>query len=298
MLRWRLISATCLIALLVTICWFDVNFPFSMRGIWLLPLCLFIGMAAVGEMLDLLRKQPSPPDTVSTYFGTMVIILSACVGCFRPDLVESSPEVLRILPLWAVAFGVLLAFAVQMQRYEKPGGVVAPVALGALIMVYVGVMMSFIILLRIEFGNVRGMAALLSLVVVVKLSDIGAYTFGRLLGRHKLVPKLSPGKTVEGAIGGLVAGCFGAWLMFNWLGPTMVDSTPGTPWWGWLLFGVVLTVAGVVGDLAESLLKRDADRKDSSTWLPGLGGILDFMDSLLSAAPFAYLFWSCDIVTL
>jgi phosphatidate cytidylyltransferase len=297
-LRWRLISATCLIVLLVTTCWLDVNFPFAMRGIWLLPLCLFIGLAAVGEMLDLLKKQPSPPDAVSTYAGALVILLASCVGCFRPDWIESHREALRVLPLWAVAFGVLLAFIAQMRRYEKPGASIAAVSLSTLIMVYVGVMMSFIILLRIEFGNARGMAALLSLVVVVKLSDTGAYACGRLFGRHKLAPKLSPGKTIEGAIGGLVAGCFGGWLMFNWLGPHMVDSTPSTPWWGWFLFGVVLTVAGVVGDLAESLLKRDADRKDSSTWLPGLGGVLDFMDSLLAAAPFAYLFWSCGIVAL
>jgi phosphatidate cytidylyltransferase len=120
------------------------------------------------------------------------------------------------------------------------------------------------------------------------MGDIGAYTVGRLIGRHKMSPAISPGKTIEGGLGALVFACAGAWASFRWLLP------PATPWvadWGWLVFGLLMGIGGMVGDLAESLLKRDAGVKDSSTWMPGFGGVLDLLDSLLLTAPLAWLCW-------
>ena len=137
-----------------------------------------------------------------------------------------------------------------------------------------------------------GIAALASLVIVVKLSDIGAYTVGRLIGRHKLAPHLSPGKTIEGAVGGLAFAGAGAWLALVELWPRLSStSVPALAPWQWLGFAFTVTVAGVVGDLAESLLKRDLGRKDSSDWMPGFGGVLDLVDSILVSAPVAYLWW-------
>ncbi len=147
-------------------------------------------------------------------------------------------------------------------------------------------------LLRSLNEGVAGVLMLLATITVVKFGDIGAYTVGRLIGRHKLAPHLSPGKTIEGAIGGLAASAFGAWLVLAWIWPRAVGFKPiHVDVDEWLSFGILVGLAGMMGDLAESLLKRDAAMKDSSRWLPGFGGVLDIVDSLLFAAPVAYFFF-------
>jgi phosphatidate cytidylyltransferase len=116
------------------------------------------------------------------------------------------------------------------------------------------------------------------------MSDTGQYFVGRALGRHKLAPRVSPGKTWEGVGGGVVFGLIGAGLVFWLAGRFHVASV--------VTFALALVPAGISGDLAESLIKRDVGVKDSSTWMPGFGGVLDLLDSLLVAAPVAYLFWA------
>jgi phosphatidate cytidylyltransferase len=141
------------------------------------------------------------------------------------------------------------------------------------------------------------MAAVVSLIVVTKMSDTGAYFVGRSLGRHKMTPILSPKKTIEGGIGGILTACLASWIFFRWCVPGLVgEASVVTPWWGAVVYGAVIAVAGACGDLAESLLKRDMERKDSSRWMPGLGGVLDVLDSLLIAAPAAYLCWAIGLV--
>jgi phosphatidate cytidylyltransferase len=107
-----------------------------------------------------------------------------------------------------------------------------------------------------------------------------------------MAPLISPGKTIEGAVGALATACLAAWIMICHVLPL---SKPG-PWWGWIAFGLLVGAAGILGDLAESLLKRDAGRKDSSTWLPGFGGVLDIIDSLLLSAPVAWFCWASGLV--
>jgi phosphatidate cytidylyltransferase len=136
------------------------------------------------------------------------------------------------------------------------------------------------------------------------MSDTGQYAAGRAFGRHKLLPLVSPGKTWEGVAGGFVFAIAAAWLVFGW-GARFIVTTPnsfmkaieatGGPI-AITLFAVTVAAAGIIGDLAESMLKRDAGVKDSSTWLPGFGGVLDLLDSLLAAAPVAYAFWAFGIV--
>jgi phosphatidate cytidylyltransferase len=184
------------------------------------------------------------------------------------------------------------AFVGEMRRYEKPGGVMVNLALTVFALVYVGLLLSFMIQLRVLGGSTLGMLALAGMIVVVKMGDIGAYAIGRLLGRHKMAPKLSPGKTIEGAIGGLVFSCLGAYFLFQYLMPRLDATSSGGPPFAWLVFGVVVGAAGMIGDLAESLFKRDMGVKDSSAWMPGFGGVLDLIDSTLVAAPVAYLCWT------
>ena len=99
---------------------------------------------------------------------------------------------------------------------------------------------------------------------------------------------------IEGSAGGLAFACLGSWAAFHLLVP--LGGRPNAPVWGWLAYGLLVGTAGMLGDLAESLLKRDLGRKDSSTWMPGFGGLLDVLDSILLAAPVAYLCWAFEMV--
>lgn len=114
---------------------------------------------------------------------------------------------------------------------------------------------------------------------------MGAYGFGRWLGKHKLIAWLSPGKTWEGFVGGLAAAAF--------IGMLLSHFSPRFVWWEGLIAGAILGAAGQMGDLLESLLKRDAGVKDSGL-VPGFGGVLDMLDSALFAAPLAY--WMLKLV--
>jgi phosphatidate cytidylyltransferase len=131
----------------------------------------------------------------------------------------------------------------------------------------------------------EGRIWLFYLLAVTKMTDIGAYFAGSLLGKNKLSPYISPGKSWEGAIGGLLAGVITSFL-FSYFSPliaiklTFLQS---------LILGFILSSMGQLGDLAESLIKRDAKVKDSNT-LPGLGGILDMVDSLVFTTPIVYIF--------
>jgi phosphatidate cytidylyltransferase len=123
--------------------------------------------------------------------------------------------------------------------------------------------------------------------VVTWASDIGAFFVGRARGRRKLIPSVSPGKTVAGAVGGLLASMLVAWLYARSV-LVPVASLGLTPW-GALGIGAAISVAAQIGDLFESLLKREARVKDSSHIIPGHGGILDRFDSLIFVLPVAYL---------
>jgi phosphatidate cytidylyltransferase len=200
-------------------------------------------------------------------------------------------------PLAAFVAAIALAFIAEMARYQGPGGVIVNVALAVFTVAYVAVLMTFLNALRLYHDNGWGMAAVASLIFVTKMSDTGAYTFGRLFGRHKMAPILSPKKTIEGGIGGLVTACFCSWLFFATLLPVIAGPhAQPPPLWACLVYGTVVGVAGVIGDLSESLLKRDMERKDSSRWMPGLGGILDVLDSLLLAAPAGYFCWASGML--
>lgn len=132
-----------------------------------------------------------------------------------------------------------------------------------------------------------GGALLVFPLVITWASDIGAYFVGRSVGGRKLIPSISPGKTVSGAIGGLVASMLVSWLYARYV-LVPIASLGFTPW-GALLFGFLISVAAQVGDLFESLIKREAGVKDSSRIIPGHGGILDRFDSLIFVLPVAYL---------
>ncbi len=194
--------------------------------------------------------------------------------------------------LLAIAAGVLIAFVGEMLRFKLPGGHMINLSGAIFAIVYVGLLGSFMVMLRIAYG----VAAVVSMIVVVKFCDIGAYTVGRLFGRHKMAPNLSPGKTIEGGFGGVAFAILGAWLSTAVIFPLATGEPSQTTWLGVVIYGVTVGLAGALGDLAESLIKRDVMRKDSGTNVPGFGGFLDIFDSLLLAAPVAFGLWAFHVI--
>jgi phosphatidate cytidylyltransferase len=162
---------------------------------------------------------------------------------------------------------------------RKMGEALPDVALSAFAPLYLGVPLGLLAATRWTLGK----EATLLLILTVALSDTAQYYSGRLFGRHLLAPAISPKKTIEGAVGGLVAGMLGLGALGHWWLPHMP-----LPWR--LVLGLALAAVGIVGDLFESMLKRSVGVKDASSVIPGHGGVLDRIDALLFAAPVFYAF--------
>ncbi|MCK4628471.1 MAG: phosphatidate cytidylyltransferase, partial [Sedimentisphaerales bacterium] len=151
--------------------------------------------------------------------------------------------------------------------------------------IYLGVGGWFLMAIRLigrsEPGTWGQIGPLVMFLACVKSCDIGAYFTGRFLGRHKMIPSISPGKTWEGLIGGVVLAVIAASLFACFVGIIGYGKSA--------VFGVAVAVSGQLGDLLESMLKRDAGSKDSASLVPEFGGVLDLLDSPLAAAPIAYM---------
>jgi phosphatidate cytidylyltransferase len=292
LLRWRILLGGVLIAALVALLWLDAV---TVPGALLFFVALAVGLAAAHEVVTLFAGAGLHPLAGVIYGGTLLVIGSNAIPLFFRPVPDERPLERLAWPLLAFTATLLAALVGEMRRYRQPGGVIVNVALVTFAVAYVGVLWSFALQLRVLGGATSGMTALVALLVVVKLGDIGAYTVGRLVGRHKMAPVISPGKTLEGAAGAVAFACLGAWLVLEGA-PEWFGFEVPRPAWAWVVFGFVVGVAGLVGDLAESLFKRDMGAKDSSSWLPGFGGVLDLLDSILFAAPVAYLCWLLELV--
>ena len=302
MLRWRLISATVILAILLTLIWLDYNrTAFGVAGAWLLPVLLAVSILATAEVLSLVRSKGHRPIGWPIYLGNLLIPAAAALPVVN-ELAGRAPPASSPLgtfgwPLVALALAAGAVFVGEMSRFQRPGTAIVDAALSIFTLVYVGLLISFLALLRLFHGNAWGLTALLSTLVVVKMADVGAFAFGKNFGRTKMTPLLSPSKTWEGAVGGIATACLTSWAFFAYIAPAMIHSNyQAPPVWAAIVYGILLALAGMAGDLAESLLKRDMERKDSSTWLPGLGGVLDIIDAVLFAAPIAWLCWVFGLV--
>jgi phosphatidate cytidylyltransferase len=294
LLRYRLLVGTILIAAFAGLCWLDFhNIAGAPSGAWLFPLALILSLLASDEML-LLTERATPAKLI-VRAGNATIVAANALWIFALGT-RISPVSNMIGPFgWpAVAFALftMIAFVWEMWRYEAPGESITRLSVTILCLTYVGWFLTFLV----QLSALRGILSLISLIAVVKMGDTGAYTIGRMIGRHKMTPTLSPGKTWEGAAGAMLFAVIGSWAVFTLLRPALIGGT-GIDAWRWILFGLIVGIAGMLGDLAESLLKRDAGRKDSSNWMPGLGGVLDVLDSILLAAPVAYLCWAAGLVS-
>jgi len=191
-----------------------------------------------------------------------------------------------ILAPISVEMGVFVALLIIPGYYVVSGGdldeALPSSAIAVLATLYVGMLGGSLIRLHNDFSD--GAKLVFFLLLVVWLGDSGAYYFGRTFGRHKLSPRISPKKTVEGLLGGVFASVVTALIIhFTFFKNFPLLHT--------VIAGVILSVAGVVGDLAESMWKRSAAVKDSGTLLPGHGGFLDRFDSVFYTAPILYVYW-------
>ena len=298
MLRWRLTLGVVFVAALVALCWLDAQA--SRPGVYLAGLAIVIAALAAGEMRRLYRQRGVKLSNSAVYMGALLPVIISSVPIFFP--------ILQLNPTLGCAgwlgmglvFGLMSALAGEMRRYDAPGQSIINVAHDSLTVLYIGGLVGLLVQLRLvnapnDIGGWRGLYPLLATIATVKLSDIGQYAVGRTIGKHKLAPLISPGKTWEGAVGGIIL----ATLIAAVAMATLNQGTRGLrPSYFLMVWGFTLTVAvaGLLGDLAESLLKRDAGVKDSSDWMPGFGGVLDLLDSILFAAPVAYMWWVIGIL--
>jgi len=256
-------------------------------GIGLLVLLLAILPLATYELAGLFAAEKVRPYRTISSTGSALLILHAFgtqFAQFRPYATSTLAFIIVFVMLLAA---LLRALDKQTQEaiHHMAGTVLATLYLGGLAW--------FLMALRVKHSpHFQGsMFVILAILLMVKCTDIGAYFGGRALGRHKLIPWLSPGKTWEGLVCGmLVAGLVG--MAFAPLINAGEGQGYALTWPKGFIFGFFIGGIGQLGDLLESLMKRDADVKDSGKLIPGFGGVLDVIDSPLLAAPFAYLLFS------
>ena len=222
-----------------------------------------------------------------TLVGMLFVYLS---GLAKPQLGE--PTTGGVAELELGIFAVLLLTLLGRRVFAHPSApsfsMVGHTMLGVL---YVSWLLGF--LLKIYFFAAPSAAGfdagycLLFFILATKCSDIGAYSLGSLIGRHKMIPSVSPGKTWEGFVGAILLSTAAAMVMAHYWGSTRLGGmTLGHA----AALGPVLAVGAVIGDLVESVFKRDSGVKDSGSFFPGIGGILDLLDSLLFNAPLMFLY--------
>jgi phosphatidate cytidylyltransferase len=227
--------------------------------------------------------------TVAVLIAVVELVQALRAGGFRPPLV---PVVVGAVAMLALAWtrgpsGLVVAYlftvlAVLLWRLaDGPLGYLMDASSGVLVALYVPLLAGFAVLLLVPDD---GVARILIFIATVVCSDVGGYAAGVLVGRHPMAPHISPKKSWEGMAGSVLACVLCATLILT--------LTFHGPWWGGLLFGVAIAISATVGDLGESLIKRDLGIKDMGHLLPGHGGIMDRLDSLLPSAVLAYLLLS------
>lgn len=274
-MKTRLLTAAVALPILVA----SIILPTYVPGtVW-----IFVGIAVLAlaaglfEFFILTKKLELKADAGIAYLGAAAIAVA-----FIFDAPAKAPDLL-LLTLAAFVGTVLISQTFRFQKdFSKMLTGAGVTILGVLYLAFLG---GFLISIRVGFESSPGLSTqlLLFFFVVIFGSDSGAYFAGRAFGKHKLAPSISPGKTVEGLIGGLVAAAgFAALCTFVFF--------PELPYKFSIPLAVAMAAIGVLGDLTESAMKRGSKTKDAASILPGHGGLLDRLDSLLFNAPILYYF--------
>ena len=212
------------------------------------------------------------------------------IGLLIPISIFTKFELTKNWELLFIVVGFLLILVLQFLRRDTKNAILglSTTLFGVL---YVAWFFSFLVKIRLLLPSVDGTKLLAFILLVTKSSDIGAYMVGSRFGKHLLMPKVSPNKTMEGFLGALV---FSSGVAFAC--QSFLPSSLALPVWQVMAIGMAIGMLGQIGDLSESLIKRDCGVKDSGKLMPGLGGILDMIDSLLFSAPAFYLYMSALLI--
>ena len=246
---------------------FFIFLIYSGTPFYFMLLVMAASLLGLAEFFSLSKDKLSSPLRLAGYIWTMLIIFGAYSG---------GSSVL----LGTLSGGILIIFLIRLYNGKRLKGVIEDVGYLYTGIFYVVFLLSYLVLLR---GSIDGSLWILLLFIVTWGGDTAAFFSGRAFGNRKFYLEVSPKKSVEGFIGGFFGGIVAALLFkvlfFNQL--TLTDS---------IIAGAVIGILGPLGDLCESLLKRSCDVKDSGGLIPGHGGILDRIDSILFSAPFVYYF--------
>ncbi len=269
----RLVSSLILITLTILAILFQWMF--------IVVICLLTA-GGLYEFFYMVKKKDVP---IYSYTGLFI-------GVLIPLSIFTRFELTRNWELLFIVIGFLLILLLQFARQDNRNAILglSTTLFGVL---YVSWFFSFLVKIRFLLPGADGMKLVAFIVVVTKSSDIGALLIGSKLGRHALLPKVSPNKSVEGTLGGVLVSALMA-LVCQSLLPAQINF----PQWQVFVMGAFFGGLGQLGDLSESLIKRDCGVKDSGNCLPGMGGVLDIIDSLLFAAPAFYLYMSSTLKTL
>lgn len=263
MLSRRIITGLLFSSMAALITFFFPNWVFALLA------SVLVGIS-LAEFFSLVEKKGI---TIYKY-------IAISIGALVPIIVhlQMGSEGFFALEPFFIVIACLFIFVLQFIRRDS-NQALASIAVTMFGLLYIAWFFSFFV--KIKF--LQDGALLTSFVILVtKMGDIGAYTVGRTIGKHNLIPRISPNKTIEGTIGGLAFSLVTALISRSYL--------PYFAWKHLIALGILLGILGQVGDLAESLLKRDCGVKDSSNNLSGYGGMLDVLDSLFFTAPIFYFY--------
>jgi len=234
------------------------------------------------EFFYMVRKKDVP---IYSYTGIFI-------GVLIPISIFTHFEPTKNWELLFIVIGFLLILFMQFARKDNRHAILglSTTLFGVL---YVAWFFSFLVKIRLLLPDMAGVKLVGFILLVTKCADIGALIIGTRFGKHPLLPKVSPNKSIEGTVGAVfMSACMA--LVFRSFLPTSLNL----PLWQIFFMGAFFGGLGQLGDLSESLIKRDCGVKDSGKFLPGMGGVLDIIDSLLFSAPAFYLYMSSTLSTL
>ena len=282
----RVLTSCIALSILALIIYLDLNtfeFPWSIASA-----AVIVGTFIVYEYFQMAIKSGHTPFVKIGIFFTALLfaaipihkILSFYQTAITPELIQ----------IWILIFALMACFYQQSQNKicEKAFEGVASTISG---IIYIGLLGSYLTqiawmhILHPE-QKINGIFLLGFSVLVIKMTDIGAFMIGVAFGKHKWIPRISPGKSIEGLIGGMISATLLA-IILNHFAWKVFDQS-----WKTIIFGIVISFTGQLSDLVESIFKRSAGMKDSANYLPGFGGVFDLMDSLIVTAPIAFLLFN------
>lgn len=274
-MKTRILTAVVALPILIASIVLPSYYP---EAVWGFVVIAILALAAgIFEFFSLTKKLELKGDASIAYLGA-----AGLTAAFIVDAPAKAPDLL----LGILALFVIITLITQTFRFQKDfSKMLAGIGVTVLGVIYIAFLGGFLIATRVGFENQPNLSTYLLgyFFLVLMGSDTGAYFAGRAFGKHKLAPGISPGKTVEGLIGGILAAAAFAALATYWFFPEL-------PYQYSIPLAIVMAVIGVLGDLAESAMKRGSDTKDAASVLPGHGGFLDRLDSLLLNAPILYYF--------